>query len=154
VGGTYSDRTSIAQGAGVRRSTLAVAEINHRAGLIQACKAVLAAQLTLSAFNTEFGWLAGSDSTFDRTVFADLVDGVEHTPGYWLRREVNHQAWRREPMYHQLRVDLSLLQEGETDNDGLLLSCRAKLEPEASELSDNELRARVRSCLHPLRPDA
>jgi hypothetical protein len=109
---------------------------------------VLAAGVDLDEFYDRWGPLEGHLSRFEATVFEDLVDGVEHVPGRLLRPEVDWAAWRADPGYHAVRLDLCLLSSDHLEvDDDRLLECRAKLQQWAVRADDIALREAVSRCL-------
>ncbi|HEX8067898.1 MAG TPA: hypothetical protein VF520_15365 [Thermoleophilaceae bacterium] len=120
----------------------------RRRELREACDAALAAAVQLDDFYARWGSLAEGSSKFEEVVFDDLVDGIEHVPGHWLRRGVNWTAWSDEPMHQVLRLDRCLLSDAHLEApDDDLLHCRYALEGVTATLDDETLRERVRDCL-------
>jgi hypothetical protein len=63
-------------------------------------------------------------------LYEDLEAAVEHTPGGWLRKKVDHDRWRRRFEYHRLELDgllLDYLASG--GSPAKAITVRAAIEP-------------------------
>jgi hypothetical protein len=77
--------------------------------LISLCERVLSAQMTLDEF--ERTWPEPVENACLVPLREALEDGIEHTPGYLIRRGVNIRAWQRSPEYADIVSHLRQLRE-------------------------------------------
>jgi hypothetical protein len=77
--------------------------------LISLCERVLSAQMTLDEF--ERAWPEPVETAALAPLREALAEGIEHTPGYFLRRGVNIRAWQRSPEYADLVSHLRRFRE-------------------------------------------
>lgn len=69
---------------------------------------MLDGELSLEALQRE--WPTGAETdTFFQQVFDDLLDGVEHAPGHWLRKGLHVERWKQSWSYSVISVDCVLL---------------------------------------------
>ena len=94
------------------------------ARVVAVCEAALAGRIGLKEFLRS--WPADAKaSRFLNRVYVDLEDGIEHTPGTWLSKEIDFELWTRSEQYFVIRIDLILLEEApELVDSPVLLDCR------------------------------
>lgn len=114
------------------------------------CRQALEAQLDLADLSAADLQRFASDPYYAR-VGEDLVDGVEHVPGYWFRKGVDLQAWRTSEMFGALTLHSCLL-ESDLPTDRLIVVFRS-IEP-ALPARQEWIVARARSALRALDGEA
>ncbi|HQR15664.1 MAG TPA: hypothetical protein PLZ37_13985 [Nitrospira sp.] len=72
------------------------------------CRDVLGGTVKLEEFYTRWP-KAGDTSSFLRQIHDDIEDGIQHTPGHFLKEGINHEAWKKSYPYLAVYLDLSLL---------------------------------------------
>ena len=72
------------------------------------CRDALAGNIKLEDFYTRWPKVADTNS-FLRQIHDDIEDGIQHTPGHFLKEGINHEAWRKSYSYLAVYLDLSLL---------------------------------------------
>jgi hypothetical protein len=72
------------------------------------CKDALYGKLKLEEFYKRWPHEADSDP-FLRQLYEDIEDGVQHTPGFVFKQNVDLDAWGKSREYLVLYLDLSLL---------------------------------------------
>ena len=81
----------------------------NRDVLISLCERALRADMTLDEL--ERAWPEPVQNGALRPLREALEDGIEHTPGYFLRRGVNVRAWQRSPEYADILHHLERLRD-------------------------------------------
>lgn len=70
----------------------------------------------------------GLDHRLLQSIWEDLADAVEHTPGRWPGGGVDRKAWERSPQYVQLLIDRALLLRVQESGDfDRLADCHEQL---------------------------
>jgi len=72
------------------------------------CRDALGGRINLEEFYTRWPEAANT-SSFLRQIHDDIEDGIQHTPGYFLKEGINQEAWSTSHAYLIVYLDLSLL---------------------------------------------
>jgi hypothetical protein len=81
----------------------------NRDVLISLCERALRADVTLD--DLERAWPEPVENSALRPLREALEDGIEHTPGYFLRRRVNVRRWKSSPEYADIVSHLRRLRD-------------------------------------------
>jgi len=108
------------------------------------CKSALDGTLKLKQLCQ--GWPAEADTDpFLRQVYEDIEDGVEHIPGSFFKRKIDHESWESSEMYFVLYVDLLLLSHDRPTEE--LMRCRQVVLGQGTLTNKRAMEDKVKECL-------
>jgi hypothetical protein len=68
----------------------------------------LGGQLHLTALDARWPNVPNTEEPYN-TLYSDLSDAVEHTPGFFFKKGIDLETWRRQWEYHVILCDYLLL---------------------------------------------
>lgn len=89
--------------------------------IVEICSKALEGKIKLDNFYEVWPKKALNVPLYDQ-IYGDLEDGIEHTPGYFLKQGVDHTAWIDTDAYLRIYLDSVLLGCDKSVDE--LLQCR------------------------------